>query len=124
MRRAAGELEGAILAVLGVHGAMAVSEVRAELDQGLAHTTVMTGLVRLSKKGLLTRARRGRSYVYELAAPAETIPALKAALRMHTALDSKAARAEILANFVATLDSRDEETLRSLLAASESKDPS
>lgn len=98
-----------------------MSAVRIALDDTLAHTTVMTALVRLARKGLVTRERRGRSFVYALAAPVESLPALRAALRMHTELDSRAARAEVLANFVATLGADDERTLRSLLAASEEK---
>ncbi len=122
MRRAAGELESAILAVLDERGEGSVAEVRRQLDTSLAHTTVMTSLVRLNRKGLLNRKRRGRLFVYSLAAPAESLPALKAALRMHTELDSKAARAEVLANFVAALDSQDEATLRELLSKARTVD--
>ncbi|MDJ0392923.1 BlaI/MecI/CopY family transcriptional regulator [Rhodococcus sp. G-MC3] len=124
MRRAAGELESAIVSVLSGHDGLSVAEVRSALDETLAHTTVMTALVRLSRKGLLTRERQGRSFVYSLAAPAESLPALKAALRMHTELDSKVARAEVLANFVAALGSEDEATLRELLSSSRSEKPS
>lgn len=122
MRRAAGELESAILAVLDERGEVSVAEVRRQLDTSLAHTTVMTSLVRLNRKGLLNRKRRGRLFVYSLAAPVESLPALKAALRMHTELDSKAARAEVLANFVAVLDSEDEATLRELLSKASTED--
>lgn len=119
MRRAAGELESAILAALAGGNEMSVSEIRQQLGGSLAHTTVMTASVRLERKGLLVRERRGRSFVYSLAAPAAELPALKAALRMHGELDTGAARAEVLANFVAALDPGDEATLRALLSENE-----
>ena len=43
---------------------MSVREVNAKLKGKLAHTTVMTTLDRLFKKGLLARDRDGTAYVY------------------------------------------------------------
>jgi len=42
-----------------------VHEVTESLRQSRAYTTIMTTLDRLYKKGLLTRTREGRSFVYE-----------------------------------------------------------
>jgi len=119
MRRQPGGLEGAIIAVLGGrHQTMSVAEVRAELDSGLAHTTVMTALARLAEKKLVTRTKTGRAYRYALAAPAQDLPALRAAIRMRNELDTRRDhdRADVLANFVAALDPADEALLRKLLA--------
>lgn len=123
MRRQPGSLEDAIIAVLGRNSAMSVAEVRAELGGGLAHTTVMTALVRLSDKQLVTRAKQGRAYVYALAAPAGELPALRAAIKMRNELQSKRApdRADVLASFVAALDPADEAVLRKLLSDNDSK---
>lgn len=122
MRRQPGSLEDAIIAVLGRNAAMSVAQVRAELDGDLAHTTVMTALVRLTDKQLVTRARSGRAYVYSLAAPAGDLPALRAAIRMRNELHRGAApdRADVLANFVAALDPADEAALRKLLSDNDS----
>ncbi|MCJ0894111.1 BlaI/MecI/CopY family transcriptional regulator [Rhodococcus sp. ARC_M12] len=119
MRRASGQLEESILELLGEHTELSVAQAREHLDSELAHTTVMTALVRLHGKGLVDRERRGRSFVYTLNAPVDEIPALRAAMRMRTELDTRAERADVLANFVAALDPEDEATLRELLAKSD-----
>ena len=46
---------------------MSVREVKAMLGDTLAHTTVMTTLDRLFKKGLLARDRDGTAYLYRAA---------------------------------------------------------
>ncbi|OKH65640.1 BlaI/MecI/CopY family transcriptional regulator [Mycolicibacterium sp.] len=115
MRREPGALEDAVVGVLHADEPMTVAQVRATLGGDLAHTTVMTALVRLTRKGLVKRVRTGRSYVYCLAAVADELPALRAALRMRRELDGRSARADVLANFVAQLDPEDEAVLRDLL---------
>jgi len=65
---------------------MTVAEVDAALGRELAHTTVMTALMRLVSKGVVNRVKVGRSYVYTLAA--DNLPALQAALRMRRELTS------------------------------------
>lgn len=116
MRRGSGQLEESILRLLGEHNELAVSEARELLGSDLAHTTVMTALSRLHSKRLVDRERRGRSYVYTLRAPVDELPALRAAMRMRTELDARAERADVLANFVASLDPEDESVLRKLLS--------
>ncbi|AYJ47011.1 BlaI/MecI/CopY family transcriptional regulator [Rhodococcus sp. P1Y] len=116
MRRGSGKLEESILRLLGEHNELAVSEARELLGSDLAHTTVMTALSRLHSKRLVDRERRGRSYVYTLRAPVDELPALRAAMRMRTELDARAERADVLANFVASLDPEDESVLRKLLS--------
>jgi predicted transcriptional regulator len=119
VRRASGQLEESILELLGEHTELSVAQAREHLDSDLAHTTVMTALVRLHGKGLVDRERRGRSFVYTLNAPVDEIPALRAAMRMRTELGARAERADVLASFVAALDPEDEATLRELLAKSD-----
>ncbi|MGY4711090.1 BlaI/MecI/CopY family transcriptional regulator [Mycolicibacterium sp. CBM1] len=122
MRRQPGSLEDAIIAVLGRHPGLSVAEVRAELDGDLAHTTVMTALVRLADKQLVTRRKSGRAYVYALAAPAQELPALRSAIRMRNELHRRREpdRAGVLASFVAALDPADEAVLRKLLTDNDS----
>lgn len=119
MRREPGALEDAVVGVLDSAEAMTVAQVGAALGGGLAHTTVMTALVRLTRKGLVTRVRTGRSYAYSLVAVADALPALQAALRMRRELDGRSERADVLANFVAHLDAEDEAVLRELLTSPE-----
>ena len=99
-RRAAGELETAVLAVLQAAGRpLSPAEVREQLGDGLAYTTVVTILSRLHAKGVLNRRKAGRAYLY---APVTDEPGL-AARRMARVLDAEADREAVLARFVSGL---------------------
>jgi predicted transcriptional regulator len=64
-RRPAGMLEDEVLAALWRgEQPMTPAEVQASVDGMLAYTTVMTTLTRLHRKGMVTRSRAGRGYVY------------------------------------------------------------
>jgi predicted transcriptional regulator len=111
-RRAAGELEAGVLAVLQAAGsALSPGEVREQLGGGLAYTTVVTILSRLHAKGVLERRKAGRAYVY---APVADEPGL-AARRMARVLDAEPDREAVLARFVSGLSGADEELLRRML---------
>ena len=68
-----GPLGAAVLRVLWASGEGTVGGVLEALNAGrrrpLAYTTVMTVLVRLHERGLVTRTRRGRAYLYRAASP-------------------------------------------------------
>jgi predicted transcriptional regulator len=111
-RRAAGELEAAVLAVLQEAGsALSPGEVRERIGGALAYTTVVTILSRLHAKGVLERHKVGRAYLY---APVADQPGL-AARRMTRVLDGEADREAVLARFVSSLSDSDEELLRRML---------
>ncbi|GHD42945.1 BlaI/MecI/CopY family transcriptional regulator [Streptomyces galbus] len=111
-RRPAGELEAAVMAALWAAGApLTPAQVQAELDSGLARTTVTTILSRLHEKGTVERERHGRGYAYR---PLQDPHGLTA-LRMHSELDRGDDRESVLARFVAQLSPDDEEVLRRLL---------
>jgi predicted transcriptional regulator len=111
-RRAAGELEAAVLAVLQEAGsALSPGEVRERLGEQLAYTTVVTILSRLHAKGVLERHKEGRAYLY---APVADEPGL-AARRMARVLDGEADREAVLSRFVSSLSDSDEELLRRML---------
>ena len=111
-RRAAGELEAAVLAVLQEAGsALSPGEVRERIGGALAYTTVVTILSRLHAKGVLERHKAGRAYLY---APVADQPGL-AARRMARVLDGEADREAVLARFVSSLSDSDEELLRRML---------
>src|SRR5260370_28270502 len=64
-RRAAGELEAAVLAVLQAAGRpLPPGEGRERVGGHLAYTTVVTILSRLHAKGGLQRRQAGRAHVY------------------------------------------------------------
>ena len=69
-----GDLERAVMDVLWQRNEpLTVREVgRALHERDLAHTTVMTVLDRLAKKGVVARAREGRAWRYRPAASRES----------------------------------------------------
>jgi predicted transcriptional regulator len=111
-RRGAGELEATVLAVLQAADCpLTPGEVRDQLGDGLAYTTVVTILSRLHGKGVLDRHKVGRAFRY---APVADEPGL-AARRMARVLDGEADREAVLARFVSGLSSTDEDLLRRML---------
>ena len=111
-RRAAGELEAAVLAGLQAAGsALSPGEVRDRLGGDLAYTTVVTILSRLHAKGVLVRRKAGRAFVYQ---PVADEPGL-AARRMAQVLDAEPDREAVLARFVSGLSGTDEDLLRRML---------
>ena len=111
-RRAAGELEAAVLAVLRAAGRpLSPAQVREQAGARLAYTTVVTTLSRLHAKGILERHKAGRAYLY---APVTDEPGL-AARQMARVLDSEPDREAVLARFVSGLSGADEELLRRML---------
>jgi predicted transcriptional regulator len=116
-RRAPGELEAQVLAVLWkADGPLAPAEVRERLGAGLAYTTVVTILSRLQEKGVADREKLGRSYRYRAV---DDEPGL-AARRMTKVLDGEPDRDSVLARFVSNLSESDEHLLRELLRQNES----
>ena len=114
-RRAAGELEATVLAVLqGAGSPLSPGEVRERIGGPLAYTTVVTILSRLHAKGVLKRTKAGRAYLYS---PVADEPGL-AARRMTRVLDGEADREAVLARFVSALSDSDEELLRRMLGDS------
>ncbi|MER5766308.1 BlaI/MecI/CopY family transcriptional regulator [Streptomyces sp. NPDC001985] len=112
-RRGQGELEAAVLGVLGgAPGPVGAGWVRERIGGGLAYTTVITILTRLHAKGAVARERTGRSFVWTPVADEAGL----AALRMRKVLDGEPDRQAVLASFVTALSPGDERLLRELLA--------
>lgn len=68
-----GEREREVMEVLWVHGRSTVHDVAGRLSAALAYTTVMTILDRLFKKGLVSRDKQDRAFVYSAAVTASTL---------------------------------------------------
>lgn len=102
------------MSILWTGEPMPVREVAARLENKLAHTTVMTTLDRLYKKGLLTRDRDGTAYVYR---PAMTEGEFHSRIVEETVggLLEKST-VSVLAAFVETAAELDEDNLRTLEA--------
>ncbi len=92
--------------------ALTVREVSARLtERNLAHTTVMTVLDRLAKKGFARRKRDGRAWRY---CPAATRENYVTEL-MLTALDQTGDRTAALARFAQAVSGTEAEALRAAL---------
>ena len=116
-RRGPGQLEAEILGVLWTaEGPLGPAEVQAALGRDLAYNTVHTILTRLHDKGLLARVPHGGRSGY---VPVKNA-AQDAADRMRDVLESgrertAVERSAILAHFVTTLSTADEQALRAAL---------
>jgi predicted transcriptional regulator len=108
-----GDLERAIMEVLWqTDSPLTVRQVSNGLTQrNLAHTTVMTVLDRLAKKGFARRERDGRAWRYQ---PAATREAYVAEL-MLTALDQTGDRDAALAMFAESVSGAEAVVLREAL---------
>ncbi len=68
---ALGPLERRVMELLWVGGELSVQDACDRFGPVIAYTTVMTTLDRLFKKGLLTRRKQGRAYLYSAATTRE-----------------------------------------------------
>ena len=108
-RRPTGSVQMDVLQELWSAGDfMAPADVREALGYDLAYTTVNTILVRLWKKGLVERVRRGRSFVYQAKLGEDELTAS----RMHEQLARAVDRDAALNRFVETLTKRELAALR------------
>lgn len=86
-----GPLTGAALRLIWHDGDMSVGtaaeRLRTQLGRPLAYTTVMTILTRLHEKGLLTRHKVGRQYVYGAAMSEAEASAASSRLAIEKVLD-------------------------------------
>jgi predicted transcriptional regulator len=120
-RRPRGTLEQEVLAVLmGAAGPLTSAQVREELGDDLAYTTVMTVLGRLYDKGEVTRTRAGRAFAYGAVLDGAELTARK----MRRLLDADDDRAAVLTRFVHVLAPADEALLQDLLRRVDRRDPS
>jgi predicted transcriptional regulator len=111
-----GDLERAIMEVLWqTDTSLTVRQVSNGLSQSLAHTTVMTVLDRLAKKGFARRERDGRAWRYR---PAATREAYVTEL-MLTALEQTGDRDAALARFAQSVSGAEAEVLRDALSGLE-----
>ncbi|WP_232303960.1 BlaI/MecI/CopY family transcriptional regulator [Pseudofrankia sp. DC12] len=114
-RRSPGSLEAEILTVL--HTArreLSPAQVRERLNGGpaLSYSAVVTTLTRLHGKGVVTRRRAGRAFLYVAKSDAASL----VAWRMNRLLDEQADHRPALTHFVAALSPGDEALIRQLLA--------
>ncbi len=111
-RRADGELETDVLRTLWqLDRPASPADVIEELQTDLAYTSIATILTRLCDKGLATRSRAGRSFLYAAA----TSEADLTARRISSMLDAASDRQSALAGFAKSLDPADAAQLAKIL---------
>ncbi len=91
---------------------LSTSEVQAAIGGGLAYNTLQTILTRLTVKGLVERAERGRAHVYW---PTKD-EASSAAAQLRTTLSGVEDRAKVLREFASVLDDDEARILRDWLS--------
>jgi predicted transcriptional regulator len=112
-RRASGELEGDVLAVLWAAGRpLPTAAVQQALGAVLGYTTVATVLTRLVDKGFVTRRKEGRAHEYTPTSNEADV----ASVGFRSVLTRSHDRRALLQGFVDSLSSDDEAILRGLLA--------
>jgi len=90
---------------------LSVREAREMLDRPLAHTTVMTVLDNLCKKGCLDREARGNAYIYRQRMPRQE----HSARLMREALDDSRDARATLVHFVQDVSDDEAAALRAAL---------
>lgn len=111
-RRPDGALETDVLRALWeLEAPASPSDVIAQMGTELAYTSIATILGRLCDKGLASRERRGRSYVYCAVSTESDLTAR----RLRALLDAASDRESALAGFVRVLDPADTARLAALL---------
>ena len=98
-----GPLELEVLGVLNSHPDQCVADIQKSLKSSghdLAYTTVMTVLVRLHKKNLVTRQKEGRQFLYSAAHKKDSTP-----LRIFERVKNSLFRSEKLLPIMSLLDS-------------------
>lgn len=100
-------------------GWMTPAEVKAQLGQGLAYTTVATVLGRLHAKGLVDRMAQGRAFAYTAVLAESEL----AGRRIADLLVSVSDRTAMFTGFVRNLSKRDANALRALLDKTTEPEP-
>jgi predicted transcriptional regulator len=91
-----GRREREVLSVLRQLGSATVQQVAERLNTGLAYTTVMTTLDRLFRKGLLTRYKPNRAFLYSVSLSAQDFEDRRAAHFIRRFFSESDVRPEVL----------------------------
>ena len=110
-----GSLERDVMAAVWARGETSVRDACESLGASIAYTTVMTTMDRLFKKGLLTRKKVGRAFVYAATASKRELEDAVAAELVSSLLDrGGSAPLPVLSSLVDAVSDRDRELLDEL----------
>jgi predicted transcriptional regulator len=109
-----GSLERDVMALAWARGELTVRDACETLGDAFAYTTVMTTMDRLFKKGLLSRRKVSRAFVYRATATREEIEGAVAAELVHSLLQREGEPLPILSSLVDAVSDRDRSLLDEL----------
>jgi len=109
-----GSLERDVLGLVWSRGDSSVRDVCAQLQSTVAYTTVMTTMDRLFKKGLLSRRKVGRAFVYTATATRDELEGAVAAELVQGLLQRGDEPLPILSSLVDAVSDRDRALLDDL----------
>lgn len=109
-----GSLERDVMDLAWERGEASVRDACDRLGAAVAYTTVMTTMDRLFKKGLLTRRKVGRAFVYRPTASREEVQGAVAAELVQNLLHREGAPLPVLSSLVDAVSNRDRTLLDEL----------
>jgi predicted transcriptional regulator len=109
-----GALERDVMDLVWRQGEISVRGACAHVGSTIAYTTIMTTMDRLFKKGLLTRRKLGRAFVYRAAASKDAVESAVAAELVHTLLQREGEPLPVLSSLVDAVSDRDRALLEEL----------
>lgn len=109
-----GALERGVMDLVWERGEVTVRDACARFGRTVAYTTVMTTMDRLFKKGLLTRRKVGRAFVYAAAASRDAVEGAIATELVHSLLQREGEPLPVLSSLVDAVSDRDRALLEEL----------
>jgi predicted transcriptional regulator len=109
-----GALERDVLDIVWNHEEINVREAADELAAPIAYTTVMTTMDRLYKKGLLSRRKVGRAFVYRATASRHELEGAVAGELVQGLLQERSEPLQVLSSLVDAVSERDRALLDEL----------
>jgi len=107
LHKSLGDLEREILSICWTRRELSVRDACELLSSPVAYTTVMTTMDRLFKKGLLSRQKVGRAFLYSPTATRDELEGAVAAELVHSLLDRDGEPLPILSSLVDAVSERD-----------------
>ena len=114
LEKSLGSLERDVMALVWRRGELNVRDACDDLGSIVAYTTVMTTMDRLFKKGLLTRRKVGRAFVYRASASRAEIEGAVATELVHSLLQREGEPLPVLSSLVDAVSDRDRALLDEL----------
>jgi len=114
LEKSLGSLERDVMALVWRRGELNVRDACDDLGSIVAYTTVMTTMDRLFKKGLLTRRKVGRAFVYRATASRTEIEGAVATELVHSLLQREGEPLPVLSSLVDAVSDRDRALLDEL----------